>query len=257
MAYLPQFGDSAPTKADWWRQWLPGTCALCRQSAQGWSLCQYCHDLVVGSRQAACIRCSRCDIGLQAAHANQEAALCPECSDFEPVFAQVVTVFDYEAPMDLLIHEFKVRHRFTLAPVLAMMLCHAWAQRNGQASSPTLLTAVPASRSALMRRGFNPAMELARYVSRQTGWHFAPGLLARTRSGQKQASLGRMARRQAAMGLYRVTTPVVGHRVLVVDDVVTTGSTLDGIARTLHTNGAESVSGLALARTPLGRQGLQ
>lgn len=184
--------------------------------------------------------------------------MCPDCNEYEPVFDGVVTVFDYVAPADLLIHQFKTRRQFFLAPVLADMLWRAWQKRDNPApAKAALLTAVPASRAALLRRGFNPAMELARYVSRRSGWPLAPALLVRTRQGRQQATLGRTARREATAGLYKAASSVAGRHIVVVDDVVTTGSTLDSIARSLYLRGALSVWGLALARTPPDTPGVQ
>lgn len=253
MAYLTGFGDS-PSGS--WRQWLPGVCSLCRQSARAWGLCHYCHARVLACRPTGVPRCSRCDASLDASALAVGGMSCTDCTAHAPAFDQVLTAFDYEAPADLLIHQFKSRHQFFLAPVLARMLWHTWRQRATDPQLPAVLVAVPASPSALRRRGFNPAAELARYLAGHAGWHLDHGLLMRTREGHRQATLGRDARRAATAGLYRPVRRLSG-RVVVVDDVMTTGSTMDSIARSLRQVGAGSVYGLALARTPPDRQAVQ
>ncbi|HLR13177.1 MAG TPA: ComF family protein [Burkholderiaceae bacterium] len=249
MAYLSRLGDPRFWLTGAWRQWLPGVCSLCRQSARAWGLCVDCHDYILATRAARILRCLQCDVGLDASASATAQARCAICIDQDPAFERLLTVFDYEAPADLLIHQFKSRHQFFLAPVLAGMMWQTWVQRGTALQPPIVLGAVPASRPALRRRGFNPAAELARYVARYAGWPFEPGLLIRTREGRRQATLGREARREATTGLYQPARWLTGS-IVVVDDVITTGSTMDSVARSLRQVGAESVHGLALGRTP-------
>ena len=113
-----------------------------------------------------------------------------------------------------------------------------------------ILVPVPASRQGLVNRGFNPAAELARSAARQLQLTCRPGILVREHGGQKQSTLGREARLIATARLYRVALDVTNARIAVVDDVMTTGSTMHSIARMLKRSGARSVHGLVVARTP-------
>lgn len=114
-----------------------------------------------------------------------------------------------------------------------------------------LVTAVPSSRRALALRGYNPAGEVGRALARRLVLEWRPDLLQRVREGRGQKHLGRRARRQDAQALYRCAGVVAGRSVLVVDDVMTTGSTLDAIAQVLREQGASTVRGAVLARTPM------
>src|SRR5690606_10390690 len=96
---------------------------------------------------------------------------------------------------------------------------------------PVALVPVPASPASLRRRGFNPAAEIAQALGRELDLPVA-GWLQRTRAAGRQTHLGRRARRMGAHGLYRCGVPVSGC-VAVVDDVMTTGSTMDAAARAL------------------------
>ncbi len=118
---------------------------------------------------------------------------------------------------------------------------------------PWKVTGVPLHIARLRSRGFNQSHELARAVARALGAPLCDGLLARCRDTGSQTHLDRDARRTNLRGAFRVPHPgaVTGARVLVIDDVVTTGATLHECLRTLRDAGATSATGMALARATL------
>jgi predicted amidophosphoribosyltransferase len=118
-------------------------------------------------------------------------------------------------------------------------------------SLPTVLVPIPAARVSLRRRGFNPAAELARALSAQTGLPLRQQWLVRVGQGPKQSTLSREARLRGATGVYACPVQVPPCRVALVDDVMTTGSTLDAAARVLRAAGAASVMALVAARAPV------
>ena len=101
-----------------------------------------------------------------------------------------------------------------------------------------------------MRRGFNPAGELARELSRLSGRPVQHAWLTRTRETITQKTLRARARRESVSGLYACPNAVPQVWIGVVDDVVTTGSTMDTAARALLSAGAAGVIGFAAAHTP-------
>lgn len=109
-----------------------------------------------------------------------------------------------------------------------------------------LIVPVPPSRRGLRRRGFDQVRPLARAVARETGVAVHPGLLRRRRGGVPQASLGRAQRQRNMRGRYRCKGRLDGGRVLLVDDVMTTGATLTAAGRSLLAAGAEEVVGVVL-----------
>ncbi len=113
-----------------------------------------------------------------------------------------------------------------------------------------LLVPIPASRASLRLRGMNPAAEIACSLAAELGLPRPRHALARRRETPRQATLGRRARQQGAVGLFVCVQPVRGHHVAVVDDVMTTGSTANAAAAALLAAGAASVTVLVAARTP-------
>ena len=112
-----------------------------------------------------------------------------------------------------------------------------------------VIVAVPLHRRRLRTRGYNQSELLARELSKITGLPSAKGLLARVKDAPPQVEAAtRSQRRTNVEGSYEVTGDVTGRRVLLIDDVVTTGATMSSCAAALKQAGAASVWGLALAR---------
>lgn len=237
------------------RDGLPLDCLLCRTRSPG-GLCRHCRRAVVASMARDGRRCRRCDLPLPPIMPTPPPAGCPDCSGLSPALERVVAAFDYAWPGDLLIQRLKLQGRFTCAPVLAGLLaarCHElraplmaplWRERG------TLVTVVPAGSRSLVLRGYNPAGEVGRALARRLALDWRPDLVRRAREGRDQKDLGRRARRLGVQGLYRCPGGVAGREVLIVDDVMTTGSTLSAIADALKERGAAKVWAAVLARTP-------
>ncbi|HLU79670.1 MAG TPA: ComF family protein [Burkholderiaceae bacterium] len=242
MAYLNRLREWR-ARGTAWRDHLMLGCLLCRSRTPG-GLCQPCREKVCASMAPSVRRCPRCAGRLS----ECGLAPCPDCSQIDPALLRVVAAFDYDWPGELLIQALKLRGQFSCAPVLAGLL----AARCGalQCEPDTWVTAVPAGRQALIRRGFNPAGEIGRALAARLGLAWRPGLLTRVEEGPEQKSLGRRERREQVRGLYRCRADVTGRHLLVVDDVMTTGSTLSAIAEALQAQGASAVWAAVVARTP-------
>lgn len=228
-----------------WRAFVPTDCPLCSGDAKGGGLCALCVDVVTASMHCPRPRCSRCCLRLDA---GQE--VCADCLSNAPAFDRIIAAFDYDAPGDLLVHRFKVARRFEDAPMLGGLLADAILRSWPHLPAELVLVPVPAGKTALVRRGFNPAAEVARVLARRLGRPCRAQLLRRVREGSKQATLGRTERMMSTSRLYQAGTGVAGTHIAVVDDVMTTGSTMHAIAHILKRSGALSVHGLVLARTP-------
>jgi ComF family protein len=116
---------------------------------------------------------------------------------------------------------------------------------------PELLIPVPLHRGRLFRRGYNQAQELARHLGRELGIAVEPRAARRLRATPDQIGLGAAARRRNLKNAFSVGPPVAGRRLALLDDVMTTGATLEELARACKAAGATRVEAWAIARQPL------
>jgi predicted amidophosphoribosyltransferase len=231
--------------ARWLCERIPTYCPLCANRAVGGCLCHDCTDHVCATMRDSALRCQRCALRLAA-----EATQCPNCIALGPAYDRTIASFDYEAPADELIRLLKSSLRYNVTRALAVLLADAVITSDTLLTSNTLLIPVPSSLASLRRRGFNPAGEIARLLAPRLGLRLAGTALRRSGEGARQVTLGRRDRLRATHGLFYCVLPLQGAQVAIVDDVMTTGGTLDAAARTA---GAVSVTALVSARAPATR----
>ena len=163
---------------------------------------------------------------------------------------------DYVAPVDQLVLQLKFGAKLALAPFFGGVLRDALIARgSGSASAalPTFLAPVPLSALRLRQRGFNQALEIARPLSRSLGIPLIAQLAERIRDTRAQAELPlqeRLSNVRAAFDLrHQSIDRVPGQHIGIVDDVMTTGTTLNELAKVLKSFGAARVTNLVFART--------
>lgn len=225
-------------------------CPMCGGRSAGGAPCAPCLRDVVATMHPDQPRCPRCALRLRAAQTP-----CPDCARRPWPLAGVTAGFDYESPGDMLITHYKVQRRYALAEPLADLILRAPAmprERDGQPGLPadTVLVPIPSARASLRRRGFSPAAELARAIAHRTGRPVQSRWLARGREGPKQSTLTRRARLHLAPDAYVCPASIPACTIALVDDVMTTGSTLHAAALALRAAGAVSIIGLVAARAP-------
>jgi len=197
-------------------------------------------------------RCAACDLPLVQAAPGF-------CSGCEPLIDEAAPEPDgmddaaciYGGPLAEAIVHFKYGGRSDLAAPLARLLAQRARVLAGQID---LVCCVPLHSTRLRERGYNQSALLAPPVARLLGARFRPGLLVRVRPTSSQAGLDRAARLRNLRGAFAVHGSVHGRRVLVIDDVATTYSTLSELRRVLEATGALAVRSLVLARTERDQQ---
>lgn len=176
-------------------------------------------------------------------------ALCGGCAARQPPFRRARAVFRYDDFGKGLILRFKHADRTEMAPALARWMARAGAELLDEAD---LIVPVPLHWTRLFGRRYNQAALLALALGRLTGLPVVPDLLLRRRRTPSQGGLGREARRRNIRGAF-ATAPhrgnaLAGARVVLIDDVLTTGATTGACARALLAGGAEAVDVLTVAR---------
>lgn len=168
---------------------------------------------------------------------------CGACLARPPAYDTVCAAYAYAFPIDALIHSFKYRGNLALARTLAGSLAQA-------VTSPVdALVPMPLSAARLRERGFNQAQELARHVGRARNVPILEGACRKVGDTVPQAALPWEERARNVRRAFVCDADLAGLRVAVVDDVVTTGATLNELARNLKRAGAVHVSGWVIART--------
>ncbi len=215
-----------------------GICLLCDEPAGPIpNLCSACAG-ELPTLPEPCVACG--------ASAVPHTRLCRACAIRRPPVDRTVCALAYAPPVDYLIGRMKFERDLRVVPALAGMLFRAVAE----VATADWLAPVPIAPARLRERGFNQALEIARALSRSSGVRLTWAVRRRRRSDLPQSSLPDVAARRANVArAFEARAAVAGH-VVIVDDVVTTGATVNALARCLKTAGACRVDVWAIARTP-------
>lgn len=222
-------------------------CLLCLGSAAGIAecICPACLEDLPWLGSA----CRQCALPMPEAD-----LLCGQCQQNPPAFSQIVAPFRYSFPLDSLIPAFKHQHKLTYGRLMAHLLLQAIEHhyRDRQQALPDLVLPLPLHRSRQAQRGYNQALELARPIARQLGIPLDRRNLMRRRPTASQQGLDAQQRRNNLQDAFTCRHPdqLRGKHLALLDDVVTTGTTVNEASRTLLAAGAASVSIWCIARTP-------
>lgn len=223
---------------------LPPRCLACGveiSAADG--LCPACWSEL---RLLAPPWCRCC--GFPLPHAFADAPLCGPCAEQPPGFDRARAALRYDARSSRIILGFKRGGRLDGVPVFARWMAQAGEELLADAD---LILPVPLHRWRLLTRGFNQSAVLAQRIARLTGRPWAPALLERHQATVSQQGLGARQRvTNITAAAFRVPRPerIDGAKVLLIDDVLTTGATIAACAAVLRRAGATRVDALALAR---------
>jgi ComF family protein len=212
-----------------------GSCFLCRGPARD----ILCADCGLELPRLAPKRCPRCAL------ASPGNAVCGRCLVEAPRYDATVAALAYQFPADALIHALKFRGELALAPFLSHLLLPGVDRR----IAVHLVIPVPLAGKRLRERGYNQALELARPLAAALDAPLDFGACERTRESPPQSDLPWAERARNVRGAFRCTRALHGASVAVVDDVMTTGATLDEIAGVLKAAGATRVVNYVVART--------
>ncbi len=241
---MPFFRTMLQAGREMGRQLLPPACLYCgayRVSPSHFRLCPGCRRGIEKLPPGRCICCA-----LPFA-AGSSRHLCQSCLADPPPFDRVYASGLYLGLLREMIQRFKYDGAVGLDLPLGRMLSHAL---RPEAHRFDLLMPVPLCRKRLRLRGYNQALLLARMVGRELDMRVVVRGIQRVRETVALEGLGVKDRRRSLSKAFRVVTSVEGRRILLVDDVMTSGATAREIGWTLKQAGALEVCLAVVARTP-------
>lgn len=228
---------------------FPPTCLGCRvHVAEPGTLCAECWP------KLRLIERPWCEVmGTPLAHDMGDGFLSGEAIASPPPFARARAAVHHDGVARQMVHGLKFRDRTDLAPWMARWMMRAGAELIADAD---LVVPVPLHYGRFLSRKFNQSAELARAIGRLGGLAFEPDALKRRRRTRQQVGLKRPDREANVRGAFEVPDAhrpkIAGRRVLLVDDVYTTGATVSAATRALKRAGAAEVDVLAFARVLVG-----
>jgi ComF family protein len=217
---------------------LPQHCELCAAESGQHLVCEPCTRSLPRSPSA----CRVCALPLASGE------VCGRCLAKPPAFERTIAAFTYAYPVDRLLHAFKYHARLAVAHWCASEVCGAVGTTSSGMAQPCI-AAMPLTHERQRERGFNQALEIARVVSSTLRMELAPDAVRRTKPAPPQTSLPWSERAGNVHGAFVCDHDLAGLDMVVVDDVMTTGASLQELALTLRRAGARSVQNWVVART--------
>ena len=215
--------------------------AVCLGCGRAWNgaaeICDSCQHHLPEVNNA----CSLCGLTNKAIH---EHPVCPACLINPPRWQALFTPYHYSG----LVRQWLLQAKFAsdLPPIKALCQSHADFHRDSL-PWPEALLPVPLHHKRLQQRGFNQATEIARFWSARFNIPVDQNSLRRIKSTKSQSGLNARLRQQNIRGAFQCRNPGYRH-VAIIDDIITTGSTIEELSRLLHQQGVEFVEVWALAR---------
>jgi ComF family protein len=223
----------------------PPTCAACGASTGTHrSLCPRCWSTIRFIERPYCEV-----LGIPFSHDLGAGILSAEAIADPPPFDRLRSAAVHHGVIRDLVHGLKYRDRIDLAPMMAGWMLRA---SDGTVAACDALIPVPLHRTRLFSRKFNQAAELARHLAQLSGKPLLPATLVRIKRTSQQVGLGARARQDNVRGAFAIArhrdNDVFGRRIVLIDDVYTTGATVAAAARALKKAGAADVTVLTFAR---------
>ncbi|WP_041267047.1 ComF family protein [Geotalea daltonii] len=226
---------------------FPPLCHLCRvyiPNAGDVHLCTSCLEQLHPVASPLCPIC-----GVPFATEDGIDHRCGACSVRRPAYVAARAAFVFDGPIQELIHRFKYAHKTHLSRPLALMTARHLADFAGQTAADIVIP-VPLHKKRLRWRSYNQAILLAAVLSKEWRIPLSRNALQRTRWTEPQINLAADERQQNVKGAFAVAEPerVADRRIILIDDVFTTGSTVEECAKTLKKAGAAEIFIITVAR---------
>ena len=220
---------------------FPSRCVLCGDPGSGdLDLCHGCLADLPRNRHS----CRSCALPLPAESSDWQ---CGACQKKPPPHDSCFAPLHYQYPVDHLLTQLKFHQKLVHARLLGTLMSR-WLT---QPTQPRLLVPVPLHPARLRERGLNQALELARPIAKRLQLPIDTQICQRVTATAAQSGLNMTQRRKNIRNAFRVTGKLPAKQIVIIDDVITTGNTVNEMAQTLRQAGAERIDVWACARAAL------
>ncbi len=221
--------------------WLPPTCILC--DSHGFNRWDICYDCYCDLPRSAS-RCYQCAINL--AHEMPINLICGDCQITQPAFDRTLAFFNYQHTMRYLIVQLKFHKHYKIARLLGTLLA---SEISKQSQLPQAIIPVPLHPKRYRERHFNQSIEIAKTLSNQLQLPLLLDYCQRDRDTAHQTDLNKTERVKNMHNAFSVSKPIPVKHIALVDDVMTTGSTLHELAAVLKQAGVQQIDAWVCERT--------
>lgn len=219
---------------------LPYSCIFCGiRCKTGVYICVECLEYLPWSKQA----CQRCGIQL-----NDPVTLCGQCLKQPPFFDKTLALFNYQHPVDRLVVSLKFHNKLVYANLLSKLFLEKIRENYAGKTLPGIIIPVPLHPKRLKERGFNQALELAKPIARQLNIPFDLHSCQRIRATETQSLIPAEKRRSNMQDAFIVNKNFATKHVAILDDVMTTGHTVNELAKSLQKIKVEKIDVWCVAR---------
>ncbi len=216
---------------------LPARCLLCHADSETeLDLCTGCCDDLPFQHHT----CPCCALPMPI---NE---LCGTCQQKPPAYTQCIAPFDYAPPLDYMIQQLKYSKKLTYSRLLGQLMIHHFKQPG--VSQPDVIIPIPLHPKRIRERGFNQALELVRPIAKSLNIPIDYHSCHRIRHSPKQAGLTAEQRHANLKNVFHISKKIEASHIVLFDDVMTTGTTVELLTKELINSGVERVDVWVCAR---------
>lgn len=221
---------------------LPNTCHLClAPTGNTLSLCHTCKNRIITPKNP-CQRCAR-----PLPHHAMPFALCGQCLYQQPHFDNTIALSLYHSPIKEMIIDLKFNGKHLNAKLLSYLFCNKLKQYN-QFHIPNALISVPLHYKRLQQRGYNQSYQLARHIAKSLNIPLLPNVIKRSKNTLPQTQLSLVQRKKNVQNAFTCHRLTPYPHIAIVDDVMTTGNTLNSMSHLLKKSGVSTIDAWIMAR---------